>query len=174
MFFAENIGVSSLSGIDGINMRICKALLLHIPSKFRLLFAKSLFSDIFPSEWTLSPVKLLLKTGEMSNPANWRSISLTNVFSKLLVKVVHNQLLKYLMDNMLLSEKQYGFLPGKSTHEAIFKTVHDLYTNINNKKLTGMLLLDIAKAFNCINHDILYSKMESAGFEGKTISWFKS
>ena len=47
-------------------------------------------------------------------------------------------------------------LPGKSTHEAIFKTNKHVYSSINNKTLMGMLLLDIAKAFNCMNHDLLF------------------
>ena len=92
---------------------------------------------------------------------------MTNVFSKLLEKLVHNQLLKYLLENNFLTQHQYVFLPGKSTHEAIFKVVQNVYSNINNKKLTGMILLDIAKAFNCIDHIILYSKMENAGFSVK-------
>ena len=67
---------------------------------------------------------------------------MTNIFAKLFEKLVHNQLLKYLTRNNLLSEYQHGFLPGKSTHEAIFKVVQNVYSNINNKKLTGMILLD--------------------------------
>ena len=64
-------------------------------------------------------------------------------------------MVKYLLENKLLSDRQCGFIPGKSTHQAIFKTLQDVYNNLNNKKLPGMLLLDVAKAFNCINHDIL-------------------
>ena len=80
---------------------------------------------------------------------------MTNIFSKLLEKLVHFQLLKYLTENNLISKNQFGFLPGKSTHEAVFKTVQNIYGSINNRKLMGMLLLDIAKAFNCINHETL-------------------
>ena len=69
---------------------------------------------------------------------------------------------------------KFGFLPGKSTHEAIFRVVHSVYSALNNKKLTGILLLDIAKAFNCISHDILYAKMASAGFDKSIIQWFRS
>ena len=174
MFFAENIDLNSASGVPGINMKICKSVILHIPSKIRLLCANSLFMGIFPEDWTLATVKLLPKSGNLANPGNWRPISLTNVFSKLLEKIVHTQLLTYLLNNSLISERQYGFLPNKSTHEAIFKTIHDIYTSINNKKLLGMMLLDIAKAFNCINHDILFNKMEKAGFGPVTITWFKS
>ena len=87
--------------------------MLHVPDKFRSIFANSLFTGIFPPEWAISTVKLLPKTGDMSNPGNWRPISMTNIFSKILGKMVHGQLLKYLMDNTIISENQFGFLPGR-------------------------------------------------------------
>ena len=174
MLFAEEIDINSASGINGINTAICKCLLIHIPDKFRLLFSNSMFTSYFPFTWTLSRVKLIPKAGDLSNSGNWRPISMTNIFAKLLEKLVHSQLLKYLLDNQIISKNQFGFLPGKSTHEAIFKVVQNVHSALNNKKLTGMLLLDIAKAFNCISHDILLAKMASAGFDRTVIQWFRS
>ena len=83
-------------------------------------------------------------------------------------------MLKYLLDNQIIHKNQFSFMPGKSTHEAIFKVVHSVYSSLNNRKLTGMILLDIAKAFNCISHDILYAKMSSYGFDRTVIQWFRS
>ena len=174
MMFAEDIDVNSSSGIKGISTKICKILLIHIPDKFRSIFANSMFTGLFPLEWAIANVKLLPKSGDLTHPGNWRPISMTNVFSKNLEKLVHKQLLKYLLDNHIINSYQYGFLPGKSTHEAIFKTVQQIYGSINGKKLMGMLLLDVAKAFNCIDHDILYIKMELAGFSENVIKWFRS
>ena len=101
-------------------------------------------------------------------------ISMTNIFSKILEKIVHSQVLKYLLDNQVIDKNQFGFLPGKSTHEAIFRVVHSVYSALNNRTLTGMILLDIAKAFNCISHEILFAKMASYGFDKTVIQWFRS
>ena len=174
MIFSDSIDVNSSSGIHGINMKICKMILRHIPYKFRLIVANSMFSGIFPAEWAISNVKLLHKNGDVSNPGNWRPISMTNIFSKVLEKLVHKQVLKYLMDHKLLSNFQYGFLPGRSTHEAVVRMVKDIYSSINQKKLMGIMSLDIAKAFNCISHNILYSKMKESGFSDMVINWFRS
>ena len=95
-------------------------------------------------------------------------------FPKILEKLVQKHVLKYLLDNRLLSEFQYGLLPGKSTHEVIFKTVKDIYSSLNQKKIMGMMFLDVAKAFNCISHDILFSKMKQSGFGSGVVKWFKS
>ena len=83
-------------------------------------------------------------------------------------------MLKYLLDNQVINKNQFGFLPGKSTHEAIFRFVHNVYSAIYNRKLTGMILLDIAKAFNCTSHDILYAKMAITGFDKSVIQWSRS
>ena len=79
MLFAEDIDVNSSSGISGINTKICKIVLVHIPGKFRALFANSMFTGIFPPEWAISNVKYLPKSGDLSHPGNWRPISMTNV-----------------------------------------------------------------------------------------------
>ena len=162
MLLAEDIDINSLSGFIGLNANICKIILLHIPDKMRMIFANSMF------KWAMSTVKLL------PNPGNWRPISTTNLFSKILEKLVHRQVLKYFLDNEVINKNQYGFLPGKSTHEAIFKTVQNIYSAINSKKLLGMMLLDVAKVFNCIDHGILFVKMELAGFSLNVINWFRS
>ena len=85
---------------------------------------------------------------------------MTNIFSKILEKLVHRQVLNYVLENDIINENQFGFLPGKSTHEAIFKIVHHIYSTINYNKIMDMLLLDIAKAFNCIDHDNLFKKLK--------------
>ena len=57
MLYAENIDVNSSSGVDGVNMKICKTLLMYIPDKFTHLCANSMFNGYFPNEWTLPKVK---------------------------------------------------------------------------------------------------------------------
>ena len=83
-------------------------------------------------------------------------------------------MLRYLQENNLISKCQYVFLPGRSTHQAIFQFAKHLYGSMNNNKIIGSVFLDIAKAFNCISHTVLYLKMYNAGFSPKVINWFKS
>ena len=78
------------------------------------------------------------------------------------------------MNNDILSKYQFGFLPDKSTHESIFNVVRHMYSTINNNKIMGVLYLDVAKAFNCINHQVLYEKMCRVGLSDRVISWFTS
>ena len=99
---------------------------------------------------------------------------MTNLFGKNLEKLVHKHLLGYFIDHGIISDRQYGFLPGKSTHEAIFDLVKHVYSSINNKKLMGMLFLDISKAFDCIIHERLFLKLAAIGCNDILLTWFRS
>ena len=115
-----DIDINSSSCIKGISSNVCKTMLDSIPSKFCHLFANSLFFGKFPTDWTRATVTLIPKDGNKNEPGNWRPISETILFAKILEKIVHRQMLKYLFENNILTNYQYGFLPGKSTQEAVF------------------------------------------------------
>ena len=172
--YMQNLDLSTSSCIPGINIRMCKSALDAIPSKFRHLFATSLFSAKFPTAWTCAYVILIPKSGEKRNVGNWRPISQTNIFAKFWKKIVHGQRLSFRQNNDILSEFQFGFLPEKLTYEAVFNVLLHMYSTVNNNKLMGVLFLDIAKAFICINHLLLYNKMRDAGMSHRVITSFRS
>ena len=116
-----DIDIHSSSCIKGVNSKICKILPDKIPDKFRHLFANSLFFGIFPATWTCATVTLLPKEGEKNQAGNWRPVSQTVIFAKILEKIVYKQLLSYFLENNILTSSQYGFLHGKFTQEAVFR-----------------------------------------------------
>ena len=81
-----DIDIHSSSCIKGVNCKICKILPDKIPDKFRHLFANSLFFGIFPATWTCATVTLLPKKGEKNQAGNWRPVSQTVIFAKILEK----------------------------------------------------------------------------------------
>ena len=174
MYIIREIDMDMSSCIEGVNMKMCKRLIILIPEKFLLLFANSMYLGVFPDKWSISTVTLLPKTGDKTNPGNWRPISNTYIFAKILEKIVHKQFTRFLFTNNIISEFQYGFVPGRTTHEAVFKFVKYIYNAINNSKFIGALFLDIAKAFNCINHEIVDILMFNTGMGDGVRKWFKS
>ena len=173
-FITKEFNDDMSSCVEGLNMRMCKRLLDVIPEKFLLLYANSMFTGRFPSEWTMADVTLLPKTGDLTKPGNWRPISNTNIFSKILEKLLQRQLSMYIYANDLISENQHGFVPNRSTHEAVFKVVRNIYSAINNNKYMGISFLDIAKAFNCVNHEIFDMILYNNGFSERVRQWFAS
>ena len=172
--YATEIDINKSSSVDNISTKICKDLLLYAPSKFLRIFNRSIESSIFPDDWSKGTITILPKSGDLKDPSNWRPITQTSIFAKTFEKIIYQRLNAYFDDNNILSQYQYGFRKGKSTHEAIFDFLKFVYSNLNHKKLIGTACLDVAKAFDCINHDILLLKMEKIGFSNRTIAWFRS
>ena len=81
--------------------------------------------------------------------------------------------MRYFLEFGVISDRQYGFLPGRSTQEAIFDLFRHVYSAINNKKVMGLLFLDISKAFDCIIHKRLLKKLEVVGCDRDVIRWFE-
>ena len=145
-----------------------------IPDKIADLFNCSLRTGSFPRSWSRGYVNIIPKQGVLANPSNWRPITQTNIFGKNLEKIVHKNLLNYFLEHGVISDLQYGFLPGRSTHEAVFDLVRNVYSAINNKKIMGLLFLDISKAFDCIIHARLLAKLAAVGCDPGVILWFQT
>ena len=174
LLIQRDIEIHKSTCIPGMRGDVCKFLLESIPDKFANLFNSSFKSGIYPNEWSHGYLHLMSKQGTLSNPSNWRPITQTNIFGKCLEKVVHRQMLTYFSHHGVISDRQYGFLPGRSTQEAIFDLVMHIFSSINDKKLMSLLFLDISKAFDCILHDRLLCKLRCIGADENVLSWFKS
>ena len=119
-------------------------------------------------------MNVIPKSGDLNEPSNWRPIIQTNVYAKILEKVVHTRLLEHVLDNNILTKYQFGFLPGKSTQLAIFDLLKHVYSSLNNKKIFETACLDISKAFDCLNHPLLILKLRKMGLSDVSLNWFTS
>jgi hypothetical protein len=91
-------------------------------------------------------------------------ISLLTAFSKVLEKAMNIQLLNHLYENNILVEEQFGFRTK----------INENLKALNSKNVIGGIFCDLEKAFDCVNHKILLSKLEFYGIKGKVKLWFES
>jgi hypothetical protein len=106
--------------------------------------------------------------------SNYRPISLLTTFSKVLEKVVYNKLSQYLQTNNILVPGQFGFRKRISTENTAFKLTDGVFKSINKKMHIGGMFCDLAKAFDCVDHEILLTKLHFYGIQGTMVDWFRS
>ena len=83
-------------------------------------------------------------------------------------------MIHYLDNYNILCHQQFGFQKGYSTSMALIRLSDQLFTAIDNKKFTIGIFLDLSKAFDTVNHEILFTKLEHYGFRGIVLDWMKS
>ena len=87
---------------------------------------------------------------------------------------MYNRLYSFFKDCNILSDLQYGFVKGKGTADALNKITDIIYSHLDKSKPLIILFLDLAKAFDTVNHKILIGKLERYGIRGKTLELMNS
>ena len=105
---------------------------------------------------------------------NYRPISLLPLVSKIIEKIIHEQVDGFLRNHNIIYKYQSGFRTNHSTNSCLSYLSNKIQNGIEEGKFTGMILIDLQKAFDTIDHEILLLKMKYLGFAESTINWFRS
>lgn len=165
---------SSSAGVDDISSRLLKLCEDELSRPLADIINKSLAQGVFPHKLKMSKVYPLHKQGKKNDVANFRPISLIPTVSKIIEKVVLTQLLQHLKISQLLPENQHGFISGKSTITALVDLVENIIDNIEAGNTVNSIFLDLSKAFDCLNHNLLLEKLASLGIRSTPLKWFRS
>ena len=115
-----------------------------------------------------------MKSKKNFSLSNFHPISVLSVFSKILERVVSDQIVDHFHKHNLFSQKQSGFRHGYSTEDVLLHVVNSCYTAIDRGQYVGAVFLDLAKAFDCVDHAILLKKLPGYGIGGDAHSWLRS
>ena len=135
---------------------------------------KSLSSGIFPTVHKAGIVVPLYKSKERDDIKNYRPICLLNSMSKILERVIHTRLMYHLESNNILSDDQFAYRKSRGTDTAILKFTKNVIENLENGMITVAAFLDLTKAFDCVNHQILLRKLDHYGIRNVSLQWFSS
>lgn len=137
----------------------------------------SLQMGVFPTSFKTAVVKPLLKKSNLDPNVlnNYRPVSNLPFLSKILEKLVFNQVNDFLNTNDILEKYQSGFRMNHSTETALLKILNDIRCNLDKHKLTVLVLLDLTAAFDTVDHHILLNRLRHlVGLSGTVLNWFVS
>ena len=138
------------------------------------IFNESVARGVFPESMKLSHIVPLYKGKEKYLSENYRPISLLITVSKLLEKIVYNRTYSFLSDIDQIYAKQFGFRERHSCENAVSELIGNVVKNIQQKKYTLAVFLDLSKAFDTLEHEVIFNKMERYGIRGKCLNWYRS
>ena len=134
----------------------------------------SLFQGIFPDIWKLAMISPIFETGQKFDLCNYRPISVLSVLSKLFEKIVHDQVSSFMKDHGLFSHCQHGFRQLHSTDTSLLNVTELWLFDIDRKKVNMSVLLDLKKACDTEDHDLLLAELSVYGIVGGPHQWFSS
>ena len=143
------------TGYDKIPNKLLKVAAPRICQSLTSLFNLSIETDIFPPELGIANVSPLFKTGDHTDKDNYRPISVIPIVARIFERIIYEQLYTYLIENELINPQQSGFRSLNSTVTALLDLTNEWYYTIDRKMVNGVILLDLKKSFDTVNHSIL-------------------
>ena len=175
---ASNLTPSTATGPD----KVAYPMLKHFPCSgmdlLLYIFNLSWFLHSFPSIWKTSSIIPIQKMGKpLDSPASFRPIYLTSCVSKLFERIILSRLLFFLESNFILSPRQAGFRPGRSTLNRILylsQSISDGFNKPRPSSWTIISTIDFSKAFDSVWHPALFHKLISTGLPPCFARWTQS
>ena len=174
MTIVLQLDVNKSSGPSDVPINVLRISAPIIVPHLVKIFNLSFLTGIFPDFMKLAKIIPIFKAGSKSLVTNYRPISLLSVFSKIFEKIVHEQLYNFIIANSVLFESQFGFQKGKSTAHSLIEIVENIRNCMDNSMYGCGIFIDLKKAFDTVNHDILLKKLEHYGIRDKCLEWFTS
>jgi endonuclease/exonuclease/phosphatase family metal-dependent hydrolase len=169
----EGLKPKSSCGVDNISNKLVKLIKNEIIKPLTLIINQSLQNGIFPREMKVAKILPLYKKNENYLFDNYRPVSLLPSLSKILETIMHNQLYNYFDKSNLFYDSQYGFRRRHSTELAAIEIVDRLVTQMDKNEIPINIYLDLSKAFDTLDHNILISKLQFYGLGGSSLQLLK-
>ena len=162
------------SGFDDISSEVIKYVFDALVEPIMYIFDLSIKKGVFPDKLKIARITPIFKSGKEEIISNYRPISVLSCFSKILERIMYNRLYSFLIENNILYDKQFGFQKEHSTEHAILQLTNQILQSFNQDKYTIGVFIDLSKAFDTVDHNILLKKLSFYGVRNNTFKWFKS
>lgn len=167
-----NLKNSNSFGHDKISNKLIKQISAEISTPLETIFNKSLQEGAFPKTFKHAHIIPIHKQGNKHELSNYRPIALLCCLSKILEKIIFKRVYKFLENHNLFQDLQFGFRKNMGTADAITFFLNKLIPSLDRKEFNLSLFIDLSKAFDKININILLYKLNKLGIRGIPLKWF--
>ena len=161
-------------GHDGLPLFIFKENIEIFAPVLTHMLSRSMEIGVFHKEMSIARVVCIFKAGNSKEISNYRPISVLPVLSKLLEKLVYNRVMEHMMLHGYRSNTQYGFREKRSTECALQNMCRSIYEEIDYSLYCMGVFLDLSKAFDTLDRNILLYKLECYDIRDTELEWFRS
>jgi hypothetical protein len=169
-----DLNIFKSPGPDMLHPRVLKEVREVIAIPLKLIFEESLKSGALPLDWRTGNITPIFKKGLKTKVENYRPISLTCVICKILESIIRDKLVKHMKDNNLFSDRQYGFIKGRSTVSQLLKIMDKWTDYLENGGQIDAIYTDLEKAFDKVPHRNLLNKLRWYKIDNNVIDWIGS
>lgn len=166
------LDLTNNAGPDKIHPRFLYNCVSNLIEPLHFIFNHSLSTGSFPSEWKKTFLIPIFKDGTRNDAKNYRGVATLSALPKLFEKLIHQQLLDIVPDH--LNVEQHGFIKGRSTTTNLVMFSSFLLNSMESNSQIDTVYTDFSKAFDRVQHSILFGKLEQIGFSGNALNWIKS
>ena len=131
-------------------------------------------TGVYPSKLKRAKVIPVYKTGDRTEPGNYRPISLLSVFNRLFERLMHKRLTSFIEKKKIIYNAQYSSRENCSTQQAILDIVNRIQSNMEAGLFSCDVFIDLKKAFDKVDHTVLLCKSSKYGIRGIINDWFVS
>ena len=170
----DSIQPKTSCGFDGISSQLLKSLKPALTQSLRLITNQILSTGIFPDKIKIAKVVPIYKKGENTQLCNYRPISLLPAISKVIEKIMYSQLDNFFKAQKHLYDNQYGFRTEHSTEFAALELADRVITCKDHNETPINIYLDLSKAFDTLDHEILMAKLQYYGIHGTPLELVES
>ena len=170
----DKIKIDVATGIDGIPSKIIKQAKTVISPFITKIINISFETKKFPDILKSAIIKPIYKKEDKNDISNYRPISILPVISKIFERASLNQLLIFFENHCLLSGLQHAYRKNHGTITCLFELLNEIYELIDGKFKVALVSLDLSKAFDTINHDLLLKKLKSFNLGSESVDFLQS
>jgi hypothetical protein len=169
----QNLKTDKSPGPDRLNPRLLYEIKETIAEPLSIIFNQSLALKTVRKEWKNAQISAIFKKGNKSQARNYRPVSLTSVVCKIMEKLIRLHIINHMKANKLFSNKQYGFIEGRSTALQLLEVIDNWSEALDEGLDIDCICTDFQKAFDKVPHKRLIKTIENYGIANPILSWIE-